>query len=272
MKIHISIVLSLCLLPYTTNAQFKNDTQAALYDVGFGIVASSVGALINKTKKEKVGKVLLKSLWQGALGGYTIFESKRMLRLNSRQNTYAYYWPSKLINSAGNSILENAAANRNFWETYHINFAFNRFEFDFTKEKKFRYKIMPLALYATIENFLVSDKLVVDKSLKIGTLVFESKGNFGAYARTNQIVYNPDYAKFLVYNHEIVHTYQYEQFSSFNPLFNKYKEKLKKKYSFLNTYTKYFYSDFNQVLFDSLYSLNNNHQTNFFEDEARHYE
>ncbi len=55
-----------------------------MYNIGFGAVFSTVGAIINKPPDEALGKVIKKSLWQGALGGYITFESKRILREGQR--------------------------------------------------------------------------------------------------------------------------------------------------------------------------------------------
>ena len=75
MKIKISVILILVMC-FPTNAQ-SNDTEAALYNVGFGAVFSTIGAIINKKPDEPLGQVIKKSLWQGGLGGYITFESKR---------------------------------------------------------------------------------------------------------------------------------------------------------------------------------------------------
>ena len=46
---------------------------------------------------------------QGALGGYLVYESKNLLRKITLEKELAYSWPAKLVNSAGISIIENAA-------------------------------------------------------------------------------------------------------------------------------------------------------------------
>ena len=123
------------------NAQHKNDFEAGLFNIGFGGIVGGFGAVINKKPNEKTGKVFLKGFYQGALGGYLLFESKRLVGKFGNTGNYNYVWPSKLINFAGVSIIENAAGNRNFWERWHINFGFNRLEF-YTKDKfKLSYRI-----------------------------------------------------------------------------------------------------------------------------------
>lgn len=276
------LILFTCIFSFSCNAQFNNNTEAAFYDMGLGAFVGGIGAIINKKPNEKTGKVLLKGLWQGALGGYFVFESKRLIRLTVNENSYNYFWPSKIVNSVGTSILENATANKNFWENYHINFGFNRFEFDMLNKGKFSYKIMPFALYITFEN-LTLGKFDFDKSMKTGTFIFKSKNSlpiyetsFGvanseAYTKTNQIIYDLNKYKLFNIAHEMIHVYQYEQLSNFNALFIKPKEFLNKKSKLINFYNKHFYTDFNQVIGHFSYISNKNYQTNFFENEARFY-
>lgn len=273
-------IINTFFLTEKTQSQFKNNTQAAFYEMGLGGIVSGIGAIINKKPNEKTGKVFIKGFWQGALGGYVVFESKRLIRVGVNQNTYNYFWPSKIVNSVGNSILENASANRDFWEQYHINLGFNRFEFDIKNKGKFSYKIMPFALSATVIGF-VNGNLDVNKSLSVGTFIFKSKqpifaGIFDnaraeAYAYTNQIVYDNEFFSFSTLSHEVIHTYQYEQAVNFNSFFIKPLESFKKKSKFIKSYNKIFYTDFNVAIKYGVYRLNNNYRSNFLEREARFY-
>ncbi|MCH7525326.1 MAG: hypothetical protein IIC74_10080 [Bacteroidetes bacterium] len=167
------LIFTLFLITTKTQAQHKNDFEAGLFNIGFGGLIGGFGAIINKKPNQKTGKVFLKGLYQGALGGYLLFESKRLVGKFSKSGNYGYVWPSKLVNAAGISIIENAAANRNLWEQWHINLGFNRFEF-YTQDKfKVSYRIMPFALYKTIDGF-TQGKLDVSESVKIGSFVFVS--------------------------------------------------------------------------------------------------
>lgn len=279
-SLFLTIIFSTFLFSQKAKAQFKNDTQAAFYDMGLGAIVGGIGAVINKKDKEKTGKVFIKGFWQGALGGYVVFESKRLIRTGVNQNTYGYFWPSKIVNSVGNSILENASANRNFWEQYHINVGFNRLEFDFKKKGKLSYKMMPFALSATVVGF-VNGNLDVNKSLSVGTFIFKSKQpifakifynvSANAYAYTNQIVYDAELFSFRTLSHEIIHTYQYEQAVNFNSFFIRPLESFKEKSKFIKSYNKIFYTDFNLAVYYGMYRLNSNHDSNFLEREARFY-
>ena len=121
------IVFSFIVSFLSTNAQ-SNDVESALYNIGFGSVLSTVGAVINKKSNQSLSEVIKKSLWQGALGGYITFESKRILRLASKDYDWKLFWFSKFVNSFGTSIKENSALNKDFWEQLNVNIGFSRFE------------------------------------------------------------------------------------------------------------------------------------------------
>ena len=123
------LLIFFMILWHDTRAQ-KNDLQYGLVNVAIGSVVGGVGAIINKKPEEKFGKTVLKGIVQGGFGGYLVFESKRLLHEFSKTKNYNYIWPSKIVSAAGSSIIENAAANKDFCARWHINFGFNRFEVD----------------------------------------------------------------------------------------------------------------------------------------------
>jgi len=277
LKYKIYFLGILFLISYPLKAQHKNDFEAGLFNIGFGGVVGGVGAIINKKPNEKTSKAFLKGFYQGALGGYLLFESKRLVGKFGKTGNYNYVWPSKLINSAGVSIIENAAANRNFWERWHINFGFNRFEFYTNDKFKFSYKIMPFALGNTIYGF-TQGKLDINTSLKIGSFVFtvdkinNSKG-FEGITFANSILYqskNTILNKADIISHEIIHIYQYESFSAFNPFLDKPVSKFLINSNLAEKYDKIFYTDFN-YLFKGLLIIVQEYENSFFEKEARYY-
>lgn len=154
-----------------TEAQ-SNDSEAAFYNVSFGGLNGAIGALINKKEGEKSGKIILKGLWQGALGGYVTFESKRVLRFAGEKEDWKLFWTSNLINSAGNSIKENAANNVNFWDQWNLTIGFNRIEFHTKENFYIRYKIMPITASYTLDA-LFRYKFDLSNSLKSGHFIFE---------------------------------------------------------------------------------------------------
>lgn len=266
-------------LPKPAQAQ-TNDVEAGLFNIAIGGVLGGVGAMINKRPGEGSGKVLVKGLWQGALGGYVVFESKRLVREFAETGNLAFVWPSKLVNSAGTSIIENAAANRDLWERWHLNIGFNRLEINTTENFRLSYRIMPAALFTTVYSFS-NARLNPNLSLRMGTFVFVtseigSDPNTLGQSRLNAIVIKEGIKGRIALPHELLHNYQYERLSGFNAFWNKPMEKLSEDFPLVATYNKIFYSDFNAVLHRSLYYLANpdgeNYlQNNIFEREAEYY-
>ncbi|MGF1560044.1 MAG: hypothetical protein ACFCUL_13220 [Flavobacteriaceae bacterium] len=261
-----------------------NDTDAALYNVASHAVMGGIGALINKKPDEKRGKVLLKGMYQGALGGYLAFESKRLVRQFSRTGNYAYLWPSKLVNTAGNSITYNAASNRNFWERWHIDYGFSYLEYDFKREKRLRYRVLPFALYGNISGFATA-KFDLRRTLYTGQFVFEDselKSNFvdevAGVAQVSTVYYDSSLKGLEnreIIAHELVHVYQYNDFFAANAYLNGPMAVWDQKSPLLRTYHKVFKTDFNWLLKSGLYGLESTlgvgYEDLFFEREAFYY-
>ncbi|MGA8854444.1 MAG: hypothetical protein WB492_09735 [Christiangramia sp.] len=211
-----------------------------------------MGAVINKEPNEKFGKTFLKGLGQGALGGYLVFESKRLIREFSKSGDFGYIWPSKIINSTGSSIIENAAANRDFWARWHINIGFNRIEVNAKNNFRLSYRIMPLDLMATACQ-AIDSRPDWELSLRTGTFVFRSNKSiedldFNGRAFGNSIQLLDGSQGTASLPHEIIHTYQYEQLSGFNAYFSKTEDKFASRYKLVEQYQKIFYNDYNLVL------------------------
>ena len=257
MRIILILLISGYLYPQ------RNDSQAAFYNVGSKAIIGGVGALINKKSDEKGSKVFFKGMYQGALGGYLTFESKRLVRQFHKTNNYAYLWPSKILNSAGNSIIYNAAANRNFWERWHIDFGFNYLEYDFKREKKLRYRILPFAFYGNAYGFATS-KFDFRRTLYTGHLIFqrksfpESRGikpEGSALYNTIQFKRNINIDIEAVIAHEIIHVYQYTSAFFINAYVKEPIKRLEEKSDFFKKYNKVFYTDLNAPLHQGLYNV-----------------
>lgn len=273
----LSLAFFLLILPHTNEAQ-NNDFEAGLFNVGIGSVLGGIGAVINKSPQEKFGKTFLKGIGQGALGGYLVFESKRLVREFAKSGNYGYVWPSKIVNSAGTSIIENAAANRDFWTRWHLNIGFNRVELNTKENFKVSYRIMPFALFSTIAN-AKEGKFNLSKSVKLGTLVFTTNelkmpnGNSAnGLAGTNSLVIVNNLNGTATEAHELIHVYQYESFSGINSFLDQTKRKFSNHSKFYKTYSKIFYTDFNAILFSGLSRIETwtakKYEDNFFEEEA----
>lgn len=270
----------LILSCFNTFAQ-HNDTQAGLYNIGLGSLTGGIGAMINKKPEEKLGKVFLKGLWQGAIGGYTIFESKRLVRLIYQNNELGYSWPSKLVNAAGVSMVENAAANRDFWERWHLDYGFNRVELDCRDKFSVRYKIMPVALVFTV-GIATQAKFEVGKTLQSGQFMFSS--NTGRWEETNSIgitypgniVYKPNTPEiYNVFAHEIIHLYQFNDINGINTYLDKPRNYFAGRSEFFGGVDKWVYFDFHNIIHPLLYELQNinriDYYDNYYEHEAGYY-
>ena len=271
---------ALLLFTTTVFAQ-RNDTQAGLYNIGIGSLTGGIGAMINKKPTEKLGPVLVKGLWQGAIGGYALFESKRLIRLVHQNKELGFSWPSKIVNAAGTSIVENAAANRDFWERWHLNYGFSRFELDLKEHPRFHYKVMPIAFVYTV-GVALQTKFELGKTLQTGQFIFSS--NTKRWEETNSIgvavpgniIYKPGMESFYnVITHEIVHIYQFNDLNGINTYMDKPHAYLSSKSSFFKKIDKWIAFDYNTLVSTALYELENinavRYYDNYFEHEAGYY-
>ena len=239
------------LVFFVNNAQ-HSDTQAAIYNITSGAIIGGIGAVINKDKGEPFFKAFTNGSWQGALGGYLVFESKRLIRNFSNKQNYAYVWPSRIINSAGNSIILNGAYNNEFGQKWYFNFGFNHLEFNLSQERRFKYRIMPFALYGTISGFSKGN-LDIGTTLKTGVFTFSGNkriGDFDGITIVNSTYYwnklNDGQLNQII-AHEIIHTYQYEGLIGTNAFYNKIQGNIEVNNQFIKKYNSVFYTDLNQV-------------------------
>nr|WP_315032515.1 hypothetical protein [uncultured Chryseobacterium sp.] len=280
------LFIFLVILPLPTSfaqAPRTSDGKEFIYNVSIGSIIGVVGAIINKNKNEKLGKVALKGLYQGALGGYLTFESKRLVRLSEKDNEWKLMWAAKLVNAAGTSIKENAALNQNFWEYWHLNFGFSRIEF-ITKEKfEVRYKLMPVAFVYTIGVALQSkSKFELKRTLQNGQIIFSNSSHlfeeYNTLAATypGVIVYkSSEHDNAQLIPHEVMHVFQANDFSTTESFLQKPLANINSKNKTLNTINKFIHYDFRYVPFIILNNLefknSKYYYQNFFEREAGYY-
>ena len=268
------IIFTIIFLISNKSISQENKAEMAIYNIGLGSLVGGIGAIINKKPDEKTGKVFLKGLWQGGLGGYFVYESKNFLLNIPKHNKLEYSWGAKFINSIGTSIIENASLNTNFWDKWHMNIGFNRFEIYTTNKIKFKYKIMPVSLLLT-GVFAKGNKFELSHSLKTGELIFSVPGEFehrGATWGKLILLEKNRLDDFGLITHEIVHSYQYEDFNFVNTILYKPTNLLLNKSKFGKKLNEIFYFDLQAPLFGGLYLLENLNQNcyydNFFENEA----
>ncbi len=279
MKIKILALITIFLL---SNKSFSQDTKTemALYNIGMSSIFSGIGALINKKPNEKWHKVLLKGMGQGALGGYFIYESKKLIGDINNKKTWEYGWHGKIVNSIGTSIVENASSNKNFWDKWHLNFGFNRIEFH-TKDKfKVKYKIMPVSFVLTTVALISPEaSFELKRTLQTGEFIFSTdnpKYEPGATTYGNIIVFTKDELNdYSLFSHEIIHVYQYYDFNFVNTYLNKPIHRWRNKSKTFKSINDILYFDIQGPVLRGLYLLEDLNREcyydNFFENEAGFY-
>lgn len=276
------ILTTIAFLLFLDSAKSQsNDVEAAVYNIGIGSLFSACGAILNKKKEEKVIPVVYKALWQGALGGYLTFESKRLLRPAYKNSDWKLYWSSKILNAAGTSIKENAAMNKDFWEQWNMNIAFIRFELHTKNKMALRARIMPItAVYVMGAAFQTNFEL--QKSMQTGHVIFTS--NSAQFDSTNSIgiafpglmvIKDGHLNNYQLISHEAIHIYQGYDFVSFNSLYIKHYNKLENAKKPYNWLCRNVYPDLHYIPLRSIYLIEyrtaKNYYDNFLEHEAGYY-
>ncbi len=259
----------------------KNNLEAAMYNIAIGASISSIGALINKNKGEKPFPVIVKGLWQGALGGYVTYESKRIIEPAYIHDDWRLFWTSRLLNAAGTSIKENAALNRDFWEQWNLHLGFLRIELHTKDQFRLRAKALPIASFYTVLALVQTD-LELKQSLKIAQWVFSSDdprfeaGNSTGVVFPGIMVLKKGNQSFpQLQAHEIIHLYQQNDFTIFNSYYQKPIKSLSKRNQIVKKMAKYIYPDlsFYVKIGVSIYERNTSflYYDNFLEHEAGYY-
>lgn len=260
----------------------KTDLEFGLLNMGIGGLIGGVGAVINSKPNDKFVNVLIKGIGKGAIGGYFVFESKRLIRNFDKNGDLIYVWPSKIVNAAGTSIIENASANKAIHESFAIPIGFTRLEL-FPKENfKLSVRIKPIALIGTIITSTKGD-FNWEKSLKTGNFIFitdhieneklidgftAGRASFGS-----SILILDSWEGESALPHEILHIYQIESFVGINQYLDKPLNKIPKSY--YQTYSQIFYIDFHILPALGLYNLasqgGKGYSGNIFEKEANYF-
>ena len=279
MKFKIFILTLIFLISNKANSQ-ESRTEMALYNIGLGSISSGIGALINKNEYEKWHEVLLKGMAQGALGGYFIYESKNLIGKIEKEQKWEYGWYGKFVNSAGTSIIENAASNRNFWEKWHLNIGFNRIEF-YTKDGfKVKYKIMPVSFILTSTAFISPEaKFEFKRAIQTGEFIFSNdnpKYKSGATTFGNLFILSKERLNdHKLFAHEIIHIYQYYDYNFVNTFLNKQRNLWTNSSKTFKKIDNILYLDMQIPLLGGLYLIENQNidstTDNFFEYEAGFY-
>ena len=224
-----------------------------VYNIAFGGISSGIGAIINRPKEVNWKKAFLKGFWQGDIGGLLNYTGKKTLYLVNKNQKDIYAWPAKLLHASGNSIMENAAMYEPFLQNWNIDYGFLRFDFSFGTQRKFKVRLLPDAVLATI---LADEygRFDLATSLRTGEIIFKSHKELDlpntpvasgvTFGRAIVYVDTPQthYTKGRIIAHEIVHRFQYNEYQIFNTWLNPVAKKVKSK-SLQTIFSKYIYED-----------------------------
>lgn len=273
-------VLILCLLIFPLPGFSQNQELKVLtHNVVFGTLTSGIGAVINKKPNENWKKCFVRGCWQGSIGGFLNYSAKKTIHLIDANNNLAYGIPARLIHSAGNSIIQNAASNEPFLKTWNIEYGFLRFDFAVHSPKSFKARLLPGAAGSTVMAFS-HGRFDLGTTLLTGVVCFKSTELINDVVGTHDgvnygraFVYYRNSPKYLhIISHEIIHEYQVREFlvlnSYFKPGVAKWKDNFVKK-----VFTKYIYPDV--PYFGLFYALEETEQDhifrNYYEFEAERF-
>lgn len=246
-----------CLLVFTLCFQHVKsqnlEPKILGYNVLIGGLTGGIGALINKKKDQKWHKVFIKGFVVGVGGGAISYAGKKLNTLVAQKRELGYCWLSRALFSAGNSIVENAAANRPFWSRWHYDIGFMRFELETDGPISFTPRFMPSA-FGGIVFMAVNGSLDGITSLKSGTLTFRAdKVNYATHlsasTASNGFLFinslNQGHVFYDTYAHEMIHAFQFQEFSGINYFFKPLTDKWKIKSPRFEKLNRWIYGDLN---------------------------
>lgn len=258
-----SLCAILLFLFFFTPCKSQNiEVKIIAYNTLAGGLSGGIGAVINKKKDQKWHKAFSKGFITGIGGGAIVYSGKKINVLVSKKQNLAYCWLSRAIFSAGNSIVENAAANRNFWSQWHYDIGFVRIEFKagpFTITPRF----MP-STFGGITFMAANGNFDYKSTLRSGTITFRTNNFWFASGLTASTLSNgflitydigPEKTFYDIYAHEMIHAFQFQEFSGCNYFFNPLSNKWKSKSPVFKKISKWVYGDLNYELMSVNYLL-----------------
>jgi hypothetical protein len=281
--IHKILFLTFILLLYTDSPAQKinQDLQLLSYNIGLNGLAAGVGAIINKHKDQTWYQSFTKGFCQGCLGGLCIYTGKTLTFKINNQRNYLYCWPSRIIYSAGTSIVENAALNNDFGKNWNIDLWLFRCDLSFNEHPSIKARLLLSSIYSIGSLYYVAPNIRLDfcRTAMTGAFIFSTDsliqdfyqgytvGNSIA-VRTNSPVYN----EYHIVAHELIHTYQNNEYEIFNTWLEPLAEKVPANIKMI--FDKYLYLDVsNYQLFyltQGSYSKQYYYK-NFYELEAEYF-
>jgi hypothetical protein len=274
------LLLALLLIPGMMMAQ-NQERKVLMYNIGFGGFTSGIGAVINKKKTENWKKTFVRGFWQGSIGGALNYSSKKTCYLIYKKDKPGFALPARIISSAGNSIIQNAALNEPFLKNWSLDYGLLRFDYRGGNTKKIQVRLLPMAFASSIIA-LPQGKLDLATTLITGVMAFKSNGpistlrgehngiNYGRAFIYSSDPFNSDSLKNHIISHEIIHEFQYREYMVFNAYLKPQADKMKLT-GLKKVFTRYLYPDI--PYFGLFYMLEGIQEyprfyRNFFEFEA----
>lgn len=221
------LFLLLLLLPAIVFPQ-RQDAKVLAYNVGFGGLTAGVGAVINKKADENWRRTFVRGFWQGSIGGALNYTSKKSLHLVYENENLAYTLPGRVLNAAGNSIIQNAAANEPFLKNWNFEYGWFRFDYRSRAKTRFGVRVLPLSVIGTVAA-LPQGRLDLPTTLLTGVVTFRSdellstlSGHQEGVNYGRVFIYNDEQSsKYYILSHEVIHEFQYRQHLVFNAYLQK---------------------------------------------------
>ena len=202
---------------------------------------------------------------------YSIVLSMDFSKIDPKYQGYRLKYSQQLV-----SIVENAAANKNFWESWRMHFGFLRIETE-PLNSSFRVKFLPVGVLGFVDA-CSKGGFNLKKSLRLGTLYFSANtpidNNWAGRSFFSSIVIDEGHSdKYEVIAHECIHNLQFRDYLALNNHFSFIDSKLKKK-KLYRKLSKYIYLD--TPFMYVAYRIEGKHSyewkyKNFFEMEAKYF-
>ena len=288
MRVFVLCVVCLLSTNYQANAQERwNDGQHLGYNIMISGLVGGIGGMINKNEKQNLWEAFYTNFLKGGLGGGVIYAAKRTLPMvaNNFDNALGY-WCNRALLNLGNSMVYNSSLNRGMFESYYLELYGVNMRFKMKDEFEFSAKISSASTLMMLFNLVALGGIWdIGKSLKYGVYYFDmskkmmdmtksgGKEPHSGFAMRNMIYLDPkldpaDYKGILV--HELIHTYQFIDFSSFRNALNPVGEKyIFTEDSWMSKISRYVYFDLPIVFLP--FSFLQDYESSSVEGEANFY-
>jgi hypothetical protein len=216
-----------------TPAQCQHqDLNLGIYNTLFGGITGGIGSIINKegsTTQANWRKRFLRGFWQGSVGGLLCYSGKKTASAIRAKQNIGFAIPSKLLHSAGGSIIDNAALGRPFLKHWNMDFGLIRLDAEFGQRTYLKARFLPVGFYAAARAS-ENSRFDLSTSLLTGQIVFrhnegsilDTNGTIHGYSYGRAFTYLDDSKKYKTIAHEVVHMYQFKEYQVFNASIQKF--------------------------------------------------